>query len=104
MTEQRVFEEMTKAIEEKELKELEYLLAKRNADRLVDNYKAVVGAQAAAQKEERHHCVNCGRQITDYEDTEFNGDELIFTYKCPDCGFYGEQHFNVIYSRTEEII
>jgi hypothetical protein len=51
-----------------------------------------------------NYCYHCGKEITDYEDTEFKQDEgkLIFTYKCS-CGFYGEQHFKVEYERTVPI-
>ena len=51
-----------------------------------------------------NYCVQCGKEITDYEETEFKQDEgkLIFTYKCG-CGFYGEQHFEVKYQYTKVI-
>lgn len=54
--------------------------------------------------EPQNYCIKCGREITDYEDTEFNQEqgEMRFTYKCS-CGFYGEQVFDVKYNRTEEI-
>lgn len=60
--------------------------------------------EAIQKKEEINHCVKCGKEIMDYEDTEFLQQEGImkFTYKC-DCGFYGEQIFDVTYNRTEEI-
>lgn len=54
--------------------------------------------------EPQNYCIKCGKEITDYEDTEFNPNEreMRFTYKCS-CGFYGEQIFDVKYNRTEEI-
>ena len=54
--------------------------------------------------EPENYCVKCGKEITDYEDTEFlqQEGEMRFTYKCS-CGFYGEQVFDVKYNRTEEI-
>lgn len=49
MTEKQLFQAMTEAIEEKNQKELDYLLAKRNADRLTDMYRIYVGAAKAEE-------------------------------------------------------
>ena len=53
---------------------------------------------------EINFCARCGKEITDYEETEFLQQEgiMVFTYKCS-CGFYGQQIFNVVYSHTEEV-
>lgn len=65
--------------------------------REIEKLKALV-------REPQTHCIKCGKEITDYEDTEFNQEqrEMRFTYKCS-CGFYGEQVFDVKYNRTEEM-
>lgn len=94
---EQLLREMTKAIEVKCEAELKYLIAKRDAEQAQKAYRAY-------GKNEITHCIKCGKEITDYEDTEFLQQEGImkFTYKC-DCGFYGEQIFDVTYNRTEEI-
>ena len=95
MTEKQLFQAMTEAIEEKNQKELDYLLAKRNADRLTDMYRTLVGAQ--------ERCIKCGNRIEDYEDVEYTEDKVLKTYRCPHCGFYGTQICEIIYSQTEEV-
>lgn len=65
-------------------------------------------AEEKRQKEKKHkeqyHCIKCGKEITDFEDTEFKQDEglMIFTYRCS-CGCYAEQIFKVEYDSTEVI-
>lgn len=94
-TQEKLFQQMVQAIEEKNQKELEYLLAERNAERLTDMYRMFVGAQDC--------CIRCGGRIEDYEDVEQTDKEMIYTYKCPHCGFYGVQHHELVYTHTEEV-
>lgn len=54
------------------------------------------------EKEERNNCMRCGKPIAHWEEVEQTETELIMTYKC-ECGCLGEQHFKLIYDRTEEI-
>lgn len=53
MTNEKLFEAMTQAIEKKNQKEAEYLLAKRNADRLTDLYRICVGAENVEEEEKK---------------------------------------------------
>ena len=48
-------------------------------------------------------CHRCGDDITEYEQTEQVGNELLITYKCNVCGFYGEQHYTLNYTGTVEL-
>ncbi len=59
-------------------------------------------ARKQREKEERNNCIRCGKPITDWEEVEQTDTELIMTYKCS-CGCYADQHFKLIYDRTEEI-
>lgn len=59
--------------------------------------------QAELQSDlEKNHCI-CGRRITDYEDIKYTEDEVLKTYKCPQCGFNGVQHHAIQYQYTEEV-
>lgn len=52
--------------------------------------------------EAQDKCGNCGSPITDWDDVEFTGTEVILTHKCA-CGRYAEVHNRVVYDRTEVI-
>ena len=57
----------------------------------------------ARQEYERNHCQRCGKSITEWEDVEQKENEIIFSYRCS-CGYYADQHYKLIYDRTEEIV
>lgn len=50
----------------------------------------------------KNRCKNCGKPITDYDQVEWEGNELRQTYLCS-CGFKGEQVFEIEYIGTEDI-
>ena len=54
------------------------------------------------EREERNNCMRCGKPIAHWEEVEQTETELIMSYRC-DCGCLAEQHFKLIYDRTEEI-
>lgn len=55
------------------------------------------------EKYESSHCRQCGKAITDWEKVKQSNEEIILTYKCP-CGYYADQHYKLVYDRTEEIV
>lgn len=52
------------------------------------------------KQNEKDYCVKCGREITEYTDTNLCEGKIIFTYKC-ECGCCAEQWFNLVYDKTE---
>ena len=59
-------------------------------------------AKLRAQREEHEktYCIECGRRIDDWFETEQTNDELILSYTCP-CGCIAEQHYKLTYTCTE---
>lgn len=50
-----------------------------------------------------YYCANCGKEICHYEEVCLTGEVLTQTFKCDDCGFYGEQQFKITYIQTIEL-
>ena len=99
-TQEKLFQQMIEAIEEENEMALKYELAKRNADKFRSLYKSMFGAE---EQIDTTKCFNCGGRIEDYEDIEQTDKEMLYTYKCPHCGFYGVQHHELVYTHTEEV-
>lgn len=71
------------------------------AANIMAEYYTETAAQLRTLREahERTHCIECGRQITDWDTTEQTDNELILTYTCP-CGCIAEQHYQLTYTGT----
>ena len=48
------------------------------------------------------YCGNCGQLITDWEDVEFTGEELILTHNC-ECGRYAELKHRIVFDSIKVI-
>ena len=55
-----------------------------------------------ADPKEINYCKGCGKEITEYEQVDWEGNELRQTYHCS-CGYCGEQTFDIYYKQTEEV-
>jgi hypothetical protein len=53
------------------------------------------------EEEERSTCIECGEPIKEWEEINFEGDEVVLTYTCKECGAHAAQHFSIDYERTE---
>lgn len=63
------------------------------------NNEQAAALRAKREHKELTHCIECGRQITDWDTIEQTDTELIQTYICP-CGCVAEQHYQLTYTGT----
>lgn len=67
-----------------------------------ENQEQAAALKAEREQLERNYCILCGKEITEYEETELTNDYLTLTYRCS-CGCYAEQVYALTYQGTQEV-
>jgi hypothetical protein len=62
--------------------------------------KGVLKAMFEIERVCRGKCAKCGSEHLEYEETEFNGDEVYFNFKCSECGCSGSEAYKLNYIST----